>query len=545
MFNEYYDAKLQKKGRAELRFIKRKLIALSHDFANVHDFHIHIVGICGTAMGTFALMLRDSGFKVSGSDISFWEPMGPLLKSSGVEILEGWSADHITDSVNLVVPGNACAPDHVEVAEAERREIPLMSMPEIMGEFYVGKGENARQSLVVAGTHGKTTTSGLLAHMLTELNLDPTYLIGGVMQSKKHNDSEGKLVIDKVGTSHHVGAGKQVVFEGDEYDTSFFDARPKFMHYRPTYSIITSVEWDHIDIYESIEEYTTAFSHLFVTTQKGLVVSNTYPLLNDLTKKYLQAEHLNGDIHTTSHNEKRILTYGIDVVDGVVPDIRVVLGQVTAAGTAFDLYFKEESYGTFIAPMYGSYNVLNSAAVLGILLQMGIDFKQGATMHDAVKYALSVFPGMKRRQEVVYTIPEKNITIIDDFAHHPTAVAETLAGIRNRFADRRIVALFEPRSNTSRRKLFEHTYPGALAVADLIGLKVPPYRAEVDAGVDLLDPEVVKKEIEAFGKTVYLAETAPELASVVVPHLLPNDVIVVMSNGSFDGMLDILQKQIR
>jgi UDP-N-acetylmuramate: L-alanyl-gamma-D-glutamyl-meso-diaminopimelate ligase len=497
MFNEYYDTKLGKKAHPELRFFDRKKIHLGS------AKHIHIIGICGTAMGTFALMLRDSGFTVSGSDAQFWPPMGPLLRSSGVEIFEGWNAAHIADDVDLVVVGNACGPTHVEVVAAQGRGLALMSMPEILGEYYIG---DEKTSLVVAGTHGKTTTTGLLSHVLSVIDENPTYLIGGVMQSM--NDS---------GTSHHVGKGKYVALEGDEYDTAFFDARPKFLHYRPSFSIITSVEWDHVDIYASIEEYKTAFAHLIEVTKKGLVVSDQYPLLNEL-------------IANIPH-QAEVLVYGMDEK----ADLKPVLGETNERGQEFELFIKEKTYGKYITPMYGEYNVLNTVAVLGLLHQAGFDIAS-----DEIKKAVAGFPGMKRRQEIVDEILIKNssekVTIIDDFAHHPTAVSETLKGIRNRFPNRRLVALFEPRSNTSRRKMFEHTYPGALAIADLIGIKTPPYRAEVDAGQDLLDPHVIERDVQALGKEIILTETTDELVTAVSPHILPGDVIVVMSNGAFDGI---------
>lgn len=526
MFDEYYDAKLHKKGNPELRFIERVKKNLSDSDCK----HIHIIGVCGTAMGTFALMLRDKGFHVSGSDVSFWPPMGPLLQSSGVEILEGWNADHISDAVDLVVVGNACGPTHIEVIAAIEKKKPLMSMPEIMGDFFVNgnssfENNNTRESLVVAGTHGKTTTSGLLAHILSSIDLDPTYLIGGVMQTAKGKEGGGS----KEGTSHYVGNGKYVVFEGDEYDTSFFDARPKFLHYHPSYAIITSVEWDHVDIYQSIEEYTQAFAHLIEVTRKGLVVSNTYSLLNNLI----------GDAKKSGKINANVWVYGID---GDV-DLKPIFKETTPIGQKFELIFKGESFGEYITPMFGEYNVLNTVAVLGLMYQAGIDIRE-----QKVRNAIASFPGMKRRQEVVAEIPARNggenITIIDDFAHHPTAVAETLKGIHIRYPGRRIVALFEPRSSTSRRKTFEHTYPLALAVADIVGIKVPPYKAEVDAGRDLLDPEIVKKETEALGKTVLLAETTVELVDMFINEIKEGDVIVVMSNGAFDGIHNMLAEKL-
>lgn len=521
MFNEYYDAKLRKKAYPELRFPDRKLVdAAGNQTVDLRACkHVHIIGICGTAMGTLALMLRDSGFKVSGSDIGFWPPMGPHLKANGVETFEGWNASNIADDVDLVVVGNACGPTHIEVVEAQRRGLPLMSLPELIGAFYVdGTPEHGEKtSIVVAGTHGKTTTTGLLSHVLTELagapaseigtdtGGDPTYLIGGVMQKKE--------------TSHHVGAGKYVALEGDEYDTAYFDARPKFLHYRPSFAIITSVEWDHVDIYSNIEEYKTAFAHLIEVAKRGLVVSNQYPLLNEL-------------IGSVKH-QAEILVYGIDAANGIAPDLRPVLGAISEKGQGFELFIKEKSFGTYTTPMYGEYNALNTVAVLGVLHQAGIDISS-----QRVRDAIAGFPGMKRRQEVVAEIPFSNdkVTIIDDFAHHPTAVLETLKGIRNRFPNRRIVALFEPRSNTSRRKMFEHTYPAALATADLIGVKAPPYRAEVDHGQDLLDPHVIESDVRKLGKEIILTETTDELVASIAPHIQAGDVIVVMSNGAFDGI---------
>ncbi len=538
LFKEYYDAKLRKKANPELRFPDRKVGEVDLRACK----HIHIIAICGTAMGTLALMLLDSGFKVSGSDIGFWPPMGPHLKANGVEIYEGWNASNIADDVDLVVVGNACGPTHIEVIEAQRRGLPLMSLPELIGAFYVdGTDEHGEKtSIVVAGTHGKTTTTGLLSHMLTELaasgipDCDPTYLIGGVMQKRKTAAGD---ISAKEGTSHHVGTGKYVALEGDEYDTAYFDARPKFLHYRPSFAIITSVEWDHVDIYENIQEYKTAFAHLIEVTKKGLVVSDQYPLLNEL-------------IASVPH-QAEVLVYGMEEKDGIVPDLRPVLGAVSDRGQEFELFIRDKktsetkSFGIFTTPMYGEYNALNTVAVLGILHQAGFDIQS-----QAVRDAVASFPGMRRRQEVVGEILIKNsnadagasqdanakVTIIDDFAHHPTAVLETLKGIRNRFPNRRIVALFEPRSNTSRRKMFEHTYPAALATADLIGIKTPPYRAEVDAGQDLLDPHVIERDVQALGKEIILTETTDELVAAMAPHILPGDVIVVMSNGAFDGI---------
>lgn len=530
MFNEYYDAKLAKKGKAELRFIKRKIISLVSMTGKAKNIHIHIVGVCGTAMGTFALMLRDSGFKVSGSDVSFWPPMGPLLRSSGVDILEGWSIDNISNSVDLVVVGNVCAPDHIEVLEAIKKDKPIMSMPEIIGELYVGNASmvESRKSLIIAGTHGKTTTSGLLAHMLTELKYDPTYLIGGVTQSMQSIDSRGKL-IQKKGTSHHVGDGKYVVFEGDEYDTAFFDARPKFLHYKPAHSIITSLEWDHADIYQDINEYTTAFVHLFEITKESLIVSNTYPLLNKLTNDY-KKKFENKNIYP------KIITYGTTVLDSVIPDVSIIINDTNHLGTNFTITNFDKKNATYITPMYGEYNVLNTVSVLIMLSVLGIDIFDDHLCGNKILHSLQSFSGMKRRQEIVAYIESKNITIIDDFAHHPTAVAETLKGVRNRFPERRIVALFEPRSSTSRRKIFEQPYSVSLGFADIIGMKVPPFIPEIDTGKDLLDPSVVKMGVEKLGKKVYLAETSDELAENICPFIKDGDVLVVMSNGSFDGI---------
>lgn len=512
MFNEYYNQKLTYKPKPELRSIKRVDVDLNT------CKKIHIIGVCGTAMGTLAFMLRDSGFEVTGSDISFWPPMGPLLKSKGVKILEGWDASHIADDVDLVIVGNACAPDHIEVVEALRKNKPLMSMPELMGSYYVGED---KESLVVAGTHGKTTTTGLLSYMLKELNLDPTFLIGGVMQSKRNN---GGVIIEE-GTSHRVGKGKYVVFEGDEYDTAFFDARPKFLHYRPSSTIITSVEWDHVDIYPDVQTYTKAFEHLISVTQKNLIISNTYPLLSKLSQSV--------------DTKAKVIVYGVDATADAYPIFKDILPQ----GQRFELIYKGQSLGDFITPMYGSYNTLNTVAVLLLLMKLGVDLKNDS-IHIQVRNALLSFPGMKRRQEIVYVQSDKNIILIDDFAHHPTAVAETLKGIKTRFFGRRVVALFEPRSSTSRRKIFEATYPDALSQADVVGIKAPPFKPEVDSIQDILNPVIVQEAILKAGIPTYIATDVLGLVDQIMPHIKNDDVIVVMSNGSFDGILDILKEKI-
>ncbi|HEX8591252.1 MAG TPA: Mur ligase family protein, partial [Candidatus Paceibacterota bacterium] len=445
------------------------------------------VGVCGTAMGSLAGLLGEAGYEVTGSDTGCYPPMSDLITELGITFFEGYDPDHLKDA-DIIIIGNASSPDNVEAIYAREQGLPTLSLPEAVAEFFI-KG---KRSLVVAGTHGKTTTSGLLAHVFTSAGKEPSYLIGGVPQG--------------FGKGFHVGKGDHFVIEGDEYDTAYFDKRPKFLHYRPTSAVITSLEFDHIDIYDDLDDYRQAFVFLTELIPEG----ETFFVWGDGAETRALAKKGNAK------------TYGLEEGN----DITAKNITVSPPGQRFTLVIDGKEIGEVETPLFGEHNLNNVLSVCAVALSEGMSFEE-------LKKGIGSFTGMKRRQEVI--AEEKGVTFVDDFAHHPTAVRETLKAIRMKYPERRIIALFEPRSNTSRRKLFEQGYIESFDEADALHLKVPPMRHN-DSAEDFMDAEKVVREVTARGTEARLYETGDELVAGVAPTLQTGDVVLIMSNGSFDGI---------
>jgi UDP-N-acetylmuramate: L-alanyl-gamma-D-glutamyl-meso-diaminopimelate ligase len=478
---EYYASKLQRLPDHDMRMVSRPSI----DFANVK--RVHLVGVCGTAMGSLAGLLREAGYEVTGSDAGCYPPMDRLIAELGITFFEGYDPSHL-EGADVIVVGNASGPDNPEAAYARARGLPTLSLPEAVAEFFIKN----KRSLVVAGTHGKTTTSGLLTHVFVSAGKDPTYLVGGVPQG--------------IGKGYHVGTGEHFIIEGDEYDTAYFDKRPKFLHYRPTSAIVTSVEFDHVDIYDDLDDYRHAFRFLAeIVPENG-----TLFIWGDSEETRGLAERSNAK------------TYGL------MPGNDITAKDVTVSptGQRFTLVIDGNELGEVETLQFGAHNLNNVLSVCAVALSEGLTFEQ-------VQHGIASFAGMKRRQEVF--AEEKGVTFVDDFAHHPTAVRETLKAMNMRYPDRRIIALFEPRSNTSRRKLFEQGYIESFDAADALYLKVPPMRHN-DSPEDFMDAEKVVREITARGTEAHLCDTTDELVSSLVPVLKEGDVVLVMSNGSFDNI---------
>ena len=462
---------------------------------------IHFVGICGTGMGSLAGLMRDAGYEVKGSDAAVYPPMSTRLRELGINLIEGFSADNLSPAPDLVVVGNACSPTHAEASRAREEAMVQLSFPETLAHFFL----RTRRSLVVAGTHGKTTTTGMLAHIFVAAGADPGFLVGGVMRN-------GNI-------SYRVGSGRHFVVEGDEYDSAYFDKRPKFMHYLPKAAIVTSLEFDHADIYDNVDDYTEAFRRFAASVDpEGLLVLNA-----DLPEVMALGRYASA----------RVATYSIDAESGAdvcARNIRRVPG-----GTDFELVTSGGICRRLFLPMSGSHNLANALAATAVALHEGISA-------EAIVDAFATFEGLKRRQEVVAEID--GITIVDDFAHHPTAVRETISAVRDRWPGRRVVAVFEPRSNSSRRKVFEESYVEAFENADEAFISTPPFRHN-DRREDFMDVDVVAARLQGAGVNARSVDDHEALRSQLLDAVRPGDVVLIMSNGGFGGIHQWLSQNLR
>ena len=458
---------------------------------------VHLVGVAGTGMGSFAGMLKASGFHVTGSDENVYPPMSDMLRTWGIPVMTPYAAANL-DLANpdLVVIGNVVRRVNPEATAVRERGLPQVSFPAALGELFLAQ----RHPVVVAGTHGKTTTSALMGHVLAQAGRDPSFLVGGVTLNSAGN--------------YRVGQGPHVVVEGDEYDTAYFDKGPKFLHYRPRTLLLTSVEFDHADIYRDMAHYESAFEKLvqLVPGDGTLAVCAAYPNAVALARRA----------------KVRPVTYqGKEGADADVVPRRL---RFSEAGAHFDVVVRGQPQGEVLLPLGGSHNVENALGVYACARALGLS-------HAEVREGFATFLGVKRRQEVRADVG--GIRVVDDFAHHPTAVRETLAAVKGRYAGRRLVAVFEPRSNTSRRNIHQQDYAAAFDAADAAYIKVPERHDKVPVGEELDVPRLVE-ELRARGVQAEGGTDVPALARQVAAAARPGDVLLVMSNGSFGGFIDQL-----
>ncbi len=444
-------------------------------------------------MGSLALLLKSSGFDVRGSDENIYPPMSTQLKSSGIEILHGYTADNLSPRPDLVIVGNVIRKTNPEAQALLHSNIPYCSMAEALKNFFL----NSKKPIVISGTHGKSTTSTFATWVLKTAGLNPGAFIGGVSLNW--------------GSSHLIGNGEYFVVEGDEYDTAFFDKKPKFLHYMPYIAILTSVEFDHADIFPNFDMVKKVFSDfIHLVPGDGAIIANwSDPVVRELV---------------SSVNGPEILTYGTgrDVNCGL-KEYQIKNGRMV-----FKVLFRETTgkvgEEVFSSPLFGYHNISNVLSVLLLSKRLGIDKRD-------VQKALDTFRGLKRRQEIV---GEANgVFIIDDFAHHPTAVRATVSAIKESFSDRRLVAVFEPRSNSSRRNVFQREYEEAFDRADVVIVKTPPERGDLEDG-EKLDVEKIINTVKKDRKDGFLFEDFDSLLNFLVEYVQPGDVVLFMSNGSFD-----------
>jgi len=457
---------------------------------------IHLVGVAGTGMGAFAGMLKTAGYTVTGSDENVYPPMSDMLREWGIEVFTPYAPENLDRAApELVIIGNVIRRVNPEATAVRERAIPQMSFPAALGSLILAD----KHSVVIVGTHGKTTTAALMAHVLTDAGLDPTFLVGGVTQNYDAN--------------FRLGKGKHVVVEGDEYDTAYFDKGPKFLHYRARTAMFTSLEFDHADIFRDMPHYEAAFESFVKTLPKDgfLAVSASYPRAVQLSRATSQAE---------------VVTYA---VNGKA-DYRADNERFSPDGVRFRIHGPKAKVKDLFLPMSGYHNIENAAGVYALGRHLGLS-------HEKIAHGFATFEGVKRRQEIRAEIGE--VMIIDDFAHHPTAVRETIEGIRQRYPERRLWAVFEPRSNTSRRNIHQAEYATALTHTDLATIREPEAHDKVPAN-QRLNVKAIVAELSKQGVTADSSPDADELVRRVSQGARPNDLVLVMSNGAFGGFIPSL-----
>jgi UDP-N-acetylmuramate: L-alanyl-gamma-D-glutamyl-meso-diaminopimelate ligase len=466
--------------------------------------HYHLIGICGTAMASLAGMLQARGYRVTGSDENVYPPMSTMLESLGIQIMRGYNAANLTPAPDCVVVGNAIPRGNSEVEETLNRRLLYRSLPEVLKEEFI----RGRRSLVVAGTHGKTTTTSLAAWVIDQARLNPSFLVGGVVQN--------------FGVSFRVADSEYFIIEGDEYDTAYFDKGPKFMHYLPEIAIVNNIEFDHADIYKDLDAVKLAFRR-FMNTVPGnghLIVGWNSPPVREVVSSF--GAKLFTQLETFgTRNDAKWQARGIDYAEGM---------------TRFDVFREDAKWGEFRMPLIGEFNVLNSLSVIIAAEAWGVERK-------AIADALATFKSVRRRLEVRGEV--NGITVIDDFAHHPTAVRETLAALRIKYPDRRLIAVFEPRSRTSCHATFQQTYVDAFAPADyvIISRVYDAQRAAEMGGV--LDIEKLIEDIALQNKPAHAITEVDEIVDNLKKELCSGDVVAMMSNGAFGGIHEKLIASLR
>ena len=455
--------------------------------------NVHLIGVCGTAMATLAAMLKRRGYKVAGSDQNMYPPMSDLLVAEGIRTFEGFAPEHITSDLDLVIVGNAISRGNPELEEVLDRKIRYCSLPEMVrDEFLWGA-----RSIVIAGTHGKTTTTSLAAWLLVDGGADPSALIGGVAAN--------------FDASFRLGSGRDFVIEGDEYDSAFFDKTAKFLKYLPDIAVVGNVEFDHADIYPDLAAVLLAFRRFVnLVPRSGLLV---------LGADSDQAMSLKAGARC------RVETFGLsDGADWQGCDL-----AVTSTGTAFRLRKNGRLAGEFEVPLLGAHNVRNALAAMAVATAAGVSL-------DRLRPALRRFQGVKRRLE--FRGAGRGVLVYDDFAHHPTAIAETLGALRLGNPKGRIWAIFEPRSATSCLKVFHREFVEAFSPADET-IIAAVFRSQIPEE-RRLSPEEVVADLRRAGRQARYVPSVPEIVDVVVREARAGDVVVIMSNGGFDRIHDKL-----
>ncbi len=471
--------------------------------------HVHLVGICGTGMASLAGLFLADGWRVTGSDTQAYPPMGPMLAELGISVAIGFDAAHLAPRPDLVIVGNVCTAQNPEARAAIDTNIPYRTLPHAVAEFF-GK---SRLPIVITGTHGKTTCTSLAAWLLESAGRDPSFLIGGV----PHNFAR----------SYKLGAGREIVIEGDEYDSAFFEKTPKFLHYGGRAILMGPVEFDHADIYQDLDAVLAAFRTLITQLPHDALLvacadsANVRGLLKDARCK--------------------VITYGVEAE--TIADVKAYIVAMGPSGAEFGIVAVRRSpvasYGkdvardrspvpgdVFHSPLAGKHNVQNATGVITLLRELGLAAAE-------LKSGLATFGGIKRRQEIIGV--GDGVTIIDDFAHHPTAIRETVQALRSKFPGQRLVIAFEPRSNTSGRKIFHEAYLEAFQGASFVVLgavhkvdRIPP--------AERLDAAALARDLSARNIPAHYCPESFAIRAALLHAAQPGDVVAFMSNGDFAGL---------
>ncbi|HID02547.1 MAG TPA: UDP-N-acetylmuramate:L-alanyl-gamma-D-glutamyl-meso-diaminopimelate ligase [Desulfobacterales bacterium] len=452
--------------------------------------HIHIMGICGTGMAALAGMLKSSGYSITGSDKAVYPPMSIFLEEIGIKACDGYGGQNLEPRPDLVIVGNVIPKINPEAQALAEAKIPYLSFPQALAHFFI----QSRTSLVVTGTHGKTTTASILASCLNRAGFDPTFMIGGIVREFDAN--------------FRIGKGEHFVSEGDEYDTAFFDKESKFLHYQPDIAIITSVEFDHADIFDDLDAIKRSFKKFVSLLPKdGLIIAhlddpNVVEVVQDApceVQGYGQNSELDWSLH----------------------DVRADGGM-----THFKVERRGEEWAKLAVQLPGTHNCLNALAVAAVLHRIGVSPK-------TINEGLSQFGGIKRRQEVRGII--NKVTVIDDFAHHPTAVKETLKALKDAYAGQRLITVFEPRTNSSRRSIFQKDYISCFDSSDLTFIREPVPLDNV-ATDELFSSKKLAVDLIKRGLHAKSCPDTDTILDELLPILQENDVVVILSNGGFDNI---------
>ncbi|MED5258220.1 MAG: UDP-N-acetylmuramate:L-alanyl-gamma-D-glutamyl-meso-diaminopimelate ligase [Verrucomicrobiota bacterium] len=456
--------------------------------------HFHFIGICGTAMGSVAAALQNRGYTITGSDQNVYPPMSDFLIKNNINVSVGHDENNIPDKVDLVVIGNAMSRGNVEVESVLNRKIPYTSLPELIKRYFL----QGKRNIVITGTHGKTTTSSIIAHLLNDNGLNPNLMIGGIPLD--------------IGEGGRFTESEFFVIEGDEYDTAFFDKRSKFVHYMPEIVVVNNIEFDHADIFNNIEEIKLSFKRMLnIVPENGIVFVNG----DD-----------NDAVEVTENCRAPVIKVGAN--DNC--DFKIENLNLESFNSSFSI--KENSYQL---PMDGEFNVRNAAMAIAVTDFLNID-------QQNIIESVSKFSGIARRQEL--RGEEKNVKVIDDFGHHPTAIAATIGALKQRYPDSKIWAIFEPRSNTSRRNLLQSELEDSLSQADGVIISEVPNPEKVPDG-ELLDVESVIENLSSRGKEAFIGLSPDDIVNKLIPLTSSGDTIVVLSNGGFGGIHEKLLEALK
>lgn len=457
---------------------------------------IHLIAVCGTGMGALACMLKELGYEVTGSDQKVYPPMSDFLSDKGIRLSSGYNEKNLSYRPDLVVVGNAVRKDNPEVVKMNDMGLFFCSMPQALNHF----AARDKKPILITGTHGKTTTSSIMAWLLYKAGLDPTYMIGGILKNFNSN--------------YRIGKGEHIVIEGDEYDTAFFDKGAKFLHFDPHIAVLTSVEFDHADIFNDLDHVKQTFGKFLsgMSSKSTLLAFDNDPNIAGLIK----------DRHC------RIQNYGKKTdsfwkLDGI---------SIDPPWTGFDVLKNNAPFGSFKAQLMGEHNLLNALSAIAVADNLMVPV-------DVISEGLETFQNVKRRQEIRGV--KNGITVMDDFAHHPTAVRETIRAVKPFCTGGRLIAVFEPRTNSSMRNIFQETYTLSFDKADMVCIRKPPLLEKIPVDERFSAEQLVNDLKHRNANANYFPDT-DSIIEFLCREAASGDTVLIMSNGGFDNIHERLLK---